>query len=69
MIDHLWCNGFIMTVTVSYLYTIIITLFALTPAVRIEGGVADIEVLGIQSILHKPERFAESLEVHDLALS
>ena len=69
MIDHLWRNGFIMTVTVSYLYTIRITLFAVTPAVRIKRRIADIEVFGIQPILHKPEGFTEPLEVHDLALS
>jgi hypothetical protein len=33
---------------------------------HVETGVKGIEVLGIQLILHRAERFTESLEVHDL---
>lgn len=69
MMNHLWCNGSLMTIIVAYLYTIRIISFAVTPAVRIKRRVAHIEILRIQPILHQSEGFAEPLEVHDLALS
>ena len=59
----------IMVITVCCFCTIRITLFAVTPAVRVKLGIADVEVLRIESILQKPEGFAESLEMYDLALS
>ena len=49
---------------VSYEICLVITVFA-----HIKAGIEGVEVLGIQLILSQTQSFAETLEMHDFALT